>query len=320
MTHNALIFGAFGSIGNYIYNSFLNENINVIGTTTNIEKIKENTMNLSENSCSDKELFSITNVKENTMNLYENSCSDKEIFSVTNVKENTMNLYENSCSDKELFSITNVKENTMNLSEHSCSDKELFSATNVKENTIYVDNNNLENLKNIDEVDIIVWAHGYNFNDNINNYDNNNFNKMIEANVSFILNTLNFLLKNNKIKDSAKLVIISSIWEEFTRENKLSYSISKAALSGLVKNLSYDLSSKNILINNVLPGVIDNDMSRKTLSKEQFDYIKNYMNFNRLITLEDVYKTVKFLAIENTGITGQSIKVDLGFTNLRKYN
>lgn len=225
---NALIFGGCGSIGNHLLNSFLKDNINTVGTTTNMDKI------------------------------------------------------------------------------------------NV--NTIYVENNNLENLNNLNQLNIIIWAHGYNFNDNIDNFDYNDFNKIIEANVTFILNTLNYLLKKNKILDGAKLVIISSIWEEFTRENKLSYSISKAALSGLVKNLSYDLSSKNILINNVLPGVIDNEMSRKTLTEKQINYIKNYMNFNRLINLDDVYKTVKFLVTENSGITGQSIKVDLGFTNLRKYN
>ena len=44
------------------------------------------------------------------------------------------------------------------------------------------------------------------------------------------------------------------------------------------------------------------------------------MQFNRLITLDDVYKTIKFLSIENTGITGQSIKIDLGFTSLKKYS
>ena len=75
-----------------------------------------------------------------------------------------------------------------------------------------------------------------------------------------------------------------------------------------------------MLINNILPGVIDNEMSQKTLSEEQFDYIKNYMLFNRLITLQDIYRTIKFLVIDNTGITGQSIKIDLGFTNLKKYN
>jgi NAD(P)-dependent dehydrogenase (short-subunit alcohol dehydrogenase family) len=126
------------------------------------------------------------------------------------------------------------------------------------------------------------------------------------------------LIKNNKINDNAKMVIISSIWEEFTKENKLSYTISKTALSGLVKNIAYDLSSKNILINNVLPGVIDNETSRKALSETQINNIKNYMNFGRLITLDDVYKTVKFLVTDNSGITGQSIKVDLGFTNIKK--
>ena len=44
------------------------------------------------------------------------------------------------------------------------------------------------------------------------------------------------------------------------------------------------------------------------------------MHFDRLITVDDVYKTVKFLVVENTGITGQSITVDLGFTTFRKYN
>lgn len=189
------------------------------------------------------------------------------------------------------------------------------SSNKVTNDIIYVSNDDHTSLKNIQNIDIVIWAHGFNFNDNINNFDINKFNIMIDANVSFILNTLHYLLDNNKINNSSKMVIISSIWEESTRPNKLSYTISKAALSGLVKNVSYNLSSKNILINNVLPGVIDNEMSRRALSEEKFNYVKNYMNFNRLITLDDVYKTIKFLVIDNTGITGQSIKVDLGFTD-----
>lgn len=192
------------------------------------------------------------------------------------------------------------------------------SMEKIKEHIIYVNNDNLESLNTIENIDTIVWAQGYNFSDNILTFDNNNFNKIIDANVTFILKTLNYLLLNNKINDNGKLVIISSIWEEFTRENKLSYTISKSALSGMVKNLAFDLSFKNILINNVLPGVIDNEMSRKALSEIQMNVVKNQMKFGRLITLDDVYKTVRFLIIENNGITGQSIKVDLGFTNLKK--
>ena len=77
--------------------------------------------------------------------------------------------------------------------------------------------------------------------------------------------------------------------------------------------------NENLLINNVLPGVIDNEMTRTTLDEEKLEYLKNYTNFNRLVTLEDVYETVLFLVSKNTGITGQSIKVDLGFTNIHNY-
>ena len=190
----------------------------------------------------------------------------------------------------------------------------------IIKNIIYVDLENINNLSLIKNIDIVIWAHGDNNNDNINSFDPTNFDIIMNANVKYILVTLNYLIANNNINDGAKMVIISSIWEEFTRENKLSYSISKAALSGLVKNVAYDLSFKNALINNVLPGVIDNEMSKKTLLQVQMDYIKNYTHFKRLINLDDVYKVVKFLVIENTGITGQSIKVDLGFTNIKKYN
>jgi NAD(P)-dependent dehydrogenase (short-subunit alcohol dehydrogenase family) len=225
---NILIFGAKGSIGNFIYNNF-KDNHNVIGTTTNKTKTNDETI-------------------------------------------------------------------------------------------IFVDKNNLNNLEKINGVDIVIWASGDNINDNIISYDEKKFNNIFDANVTFIMNTLNHLLKQKKINKGAKLVIISSIWEEMTRENKLSYSVSKSALSGMVKNLSYDLSEHEILINNVLPGVIDNEMTQKTLNVEQLEYIKNYMKFGRLINLNDVFNLVKFLVIDNTGITGQSIKVDLGFSNFRKYN
>ena len=190
---------------------------------------------------------------------------------------------------------------------------------NVSQDIIYVTCNDLSNLSILTNITIIVWAQGFNINDNIHNYDNNTFQSMIDGNVTFIMNTLNYLLTNNIIMDNSKMVITSSIWQELSRENKLSYSVSKSALNGLIKNVAFDLARRNILINNILPGVIDNSMTRKTLQAEQLEYVKSSTNFNRLITLDDIYKTILFLVTENTGITGQSIKIDLGFTNIKNY-
>lgn len=199
---------------------------------------------------------------------------------------------------------------------------EVYGTTSKRENHsfLYVDNDNLDELLNLPKLDIIVWCQGYNFNDNIYNFDEEQYFKIMNVNVFLIVKSLNYLLGNNKINDNGRLVVVSSIWEEFTRDNKLSYTISKSALSGFVKSASYDLSKKNILINNVLPGVIDNEMSRKTLTENQINFLKSYFHFDRLVNLDDVYRTIKFLTIDNTGITGESIKVDLGFTNVRKYS
>ena len=61
-------------------------------------------------------------------------------------------------------------------------------------------------------------------------------------------------------------------------------------------------------------------MTRKTLTDAQIDYVKNYLFFERLVNLNDIFNAVKFLTTENTGITGESIKVDLGFSHIKKYN
>lgn len=189
------------------------------------------------------------------------------------------------------------------------------------EDMIQVTYDDISQINKLDmKFDSVIWALGDNCNDNISTIDINRYDELMNANVGYILKTLQCLINTGKLVNGAKMVIISSIWEQFTRENKLSYSISKAALSGLVKNVAIDLAKDNILINNVLPGVIDNDMSRKTLEQSQFEYIEKYTGFGRVIELQDVYSIVKYLVTENTGITGQSIKVDLGFTNLRKYN
>jgi NAD(P)-dependent dehydrogenase (short-subunit alcohol dehydrogenase family) len=180
------------------------------------------------------------------------------------------------------------------------------------------DANELSNINIM--FDAVIWAHGHNFNDTINTFDYDAFSNIIDINVSYILKTLNVLLHSKRLNIGAKLAIISSIFEQTTRPSKLSYTISKSALSGLVKNVSYDISEYNMLINNVLLGVINNEMTQSTLSHDNIDFIKNYTKFNRLLTLNDVYNTIKFLIIDNTAITGQSIKVDLGFTSVIKYN
>lgn len=205
---------------------------------------------------------------------------------------------------------------------HAESIRTIKTTSNIKianEDFVFVDNDNVNQLLKINNVSAVIWAHGINTNDNINDVDVLKTKTMFDVNVCFILTTLKFLLDHNKLNNNANLIIVSSIWEHLTRENKLSYSITKAGLSNLVKSLSFDLSYKHILVNNICPGPVENDMTMATLSSEELDGLRQYTGFNRLINLEDIWNIVHFLLFKNTAITGQSIVVDLGFLSVRKY-
>ena len=87
---------------------------------------------------------------------------------------------------------------------------------------------------------------------------------------------------------------------------------SKAAISGMVKSLALELSSRNINVNAVAPGFIASNMTDK-LTENQKKTILDKIPMKRLGTPEDIAKTVGFLCSENASyITGQTIHVNGG--------
>lgn len=175
-----------------------------------------------------------------------------------------------------------------------------------------------ESFNSLPKFDAVVWAQGLNLNDSIVEYKADEFDEVLNANVKFVVSTLSSLLIKNKILPGAKICIVSSIWQDAIRPNKLSYSVSKSALSGLVKSVALDLSSQEIFVNAILPGVIDTPMTRGVLTEKQVLSVGERTSFRRLVRPEELANVIFFLCSElNSCITGQSIVADLGFANVR---
>ena len=166
--------------------------------------------------------------------------------------------------------------------------------------------------------DAVCWAQGANVNDSIRTVDLTTHEEIYRANCTYVLVTLQALLGAGLLTAPAKLCVISSIWQTIARQNKLTYGMTKAALQGLVLSLAADLGSDGHLVNAVLPGALDTPMTRNNLSAEQIGVLESATLFGRLSTLEDVASAVLYLCSpENTGITGQFIAADLGFSRVR---
>lgn len=167
-------------------------------------------------------------------------------------------------------------------------------------------------------INAVVWAQGANFNDDIINFDKEAHQAMYDANVMYILLSLQALIKNKLLTKSARLCVISSIWQNLARQNKLSYCITKSALQGLVQSLTIDLGDLGHMINAVLPGALDTPMTRLNLDEKQLHRLEEMTPLGTLSTLNDVCNLVGFLCSQqNTSITGQFIAVDGGFSYAR---
>jgi len=164
--------------------------------------------------------------------------------------------------------------------------------------------------------DTVIFAQGANNNDSVINHSLDDLNRLFEANVSFISTTTKSLLLHNLIKHKAKIVILSSFWEQITRQEKMSYTVTKAAVGGLVRSMAVDLgNAKGILVNGLLPGVVDSPMSRGLLKPEQIENVQWQTPGHKMIMPTDVANAAYLLGCEdNTAISGQSLFVDFGFT------
>lgn len=164
------------------------------------------------------------------------------------------------------------------------------------------------NVHEIPKVKAVIWCQGVNCNDSVGSLNYSTYMNTIDVNLHYITKTLDDLVRHDKLEKGSRCLIISSLWQEFSREHKFSYTVSKAALGGIVRSCSVDLGKNDIFINALLPGPIDNQMTRSNLTQEQMDTLPGF------VQLDDLWYLAEYLCVHNTSTNGQSIRVDLGFS------
>lgn len=177
----------------------------------------------------------------------------------------------------------------------------------------------LENFEEkINSVDIfsgIIWAQGLNVSDSIHDFDQKTFQGVFDANVLYILNTLATITQNKKIAHGAQLLMISSIWSSLSKPNKLSYTVSKSAVNGLVRDLSIEYGDLGVCVNSLSPGPIDSSMTRTNLSDKELSRIVSETPLKRLLSIGEVASAACTIVKGGLfGVTGQDIVIDGGWS------
>jgi 3-oxoacyl-[acyl-carrier protein] reductase len=112
------------------------------------------------------------------------------------------------------------------------------------------------------------------------------------------------------MKDGGQIVLIGSNTAIRTAFPGASvYSMTKAALTGLVRGAAIDLAPRAITVNNVQPGPADTGMA-----SGHPDFIKPFIPLKRMGDVSEIASFVSYLASEEAGfITGASLTIDGGY-------
>ena len=178
-------------------------------------------------------------------------------------------------------------------------------------NLNYIENINLDELFDFD-IDFLVLNAGLNKDNIFLRMSSEDWNSVINVNLNSSFHLLKYCVKKMVKKKFGRIVFISSVVAYTGNPGQANYTASKAAISGLVKSLALELSSRNITVNSIAPGFISSNMTDK-LNDDQKNAILERIPMKKLGNSDDIAKAVGFLCSENANyITGQTLHVNGG--------
>jgi 3-oxoacyl-[acyl-carrier protein] reductase len=121
--------------------------------------------------------------------------------------------------------------------------------------------------------------------------------------------------KSMRINKWGRIVNIGSIFSVLSRKNRIVYSSSKFALSGMTKSMALELASDNVLVNCICPGFFKTEMTTNMNSVTELKSLVDHVPMHRLGNPEELARYVYFIGSdENTFITGQDLLIDGGLS------
>jgi len=157
-------------------------------------------------------------------------------------------------------------------------------------------------------LDIFVSNAGILMRGTIDTYSLEDFDRMVAINIRAAF--IGIQAAARKMKDGGRIIVIGSNTAIRTAFPGASiYSMTKAALTGLVRGGAIDLAPRAITVNNVQPGPTATDMTSAVA-----EMVKPLIPLKRMGDISEIASFVSYLASEEAGfITGASLTIDGGY-------
>lgn len=164
-------------------------------------------------------------------------------------------------------------------------------------------------------VDILVNNAGINPLASAIEFSDADLQATVQINLAAPMRLLKFFSPGMVERGYGRIVNISSIWSEVSKQRRFVYSTTKSGINGMTRAAAVELSGAGVLVNAVAPGYVNTELTRQNNSKEALQAISGTIPAGRLAEPAEIAEVIAFLcSSRNSYITGQTIFADGGFT------
>jgi NAD(P)-dependent dehydrogenase (short-subunit alcohol dehydrogenase family) len=169
-------------------------------------------------------------------------------------------------------------------------------------------------LEKMGKVDILINNAGMNAPQSIDSITDETWDRVLEVNLSSVMSLTRAIVPQMKERRWGRVVHISSVLGQTSKEKRNAYSATKSALIGLARANALDLGPFNVTVNCIAPGPFLTDMPMSILSEAEKKVFADRTALGRWAQPRELVGPVLMLCSDaGSYITGQTIFVDGGW-------
>lgn len=195
--------------------------------------------------------------------------------------------------------------------------RDLERDNGIKVKTFKCDVGDYDSLRDvflqIDDIDIVVNNAGVAWIGLLTDMDVSDWKNLMSTNLDSLFYTCKLAVPRMVQKQRGRIINISSVWGNVGASCEVAYSASKGGVNSFTRALAKELAPSNISVNAIACGVIDTDMNRQHLSKEDLEELREEIPMDRLGSTDEVAHLVLKVADAPVYMTGQVITIDGGW-------
>ncbi|HWO01686.1 MAG TPA: SDR family oxidoreductase [Blastocatellia bacterium] len=165
-------------------------------------------------------------------------------------------------------------------------------------------------------IDVVVTTPGTNVRKPINNYRDEEFDRVVELNLKGTFRVLRHAGRIMTEQRRGSIIAFSSIRSQVVEPGQGVYAATKAGIVQLVRALATELGPHGVRVNAIAPGVVDTPLTSQI--KDRPDWYDAYAAksvFNRWASVDEMVGPVVYLASDASSyVTGSVLVVDGGWT------